>query len=129
MIPQYTYPAQQDTFGDRARDFFSFDGRIGRQTYWLRALLLWAVNIAAVVLFATASEAGAGTVPMLLVGGGAYLAAFCGSLATTVKRLHDRGRSGWFMLIALIPFVGLWLLVEVGFLAGSPEPNEYGDPV
>jgi uncharacterized membrane protein YhaH (DUF805 family) len=129
MIPQYTYPAQQDTFADRAREFFSFEGRLGRQTYWLRALLLWGVNIVAAVLFATAGNAGAATIPMLLVGGAAYIVAFYGSLATTVKRLHDRGRSGWFMLIALIPFVGLWLLVEVGFLAGTPAPNEYGNPV
>jgi uncharacterized membrane protein YhaH (DUF805 family) len=129
MIPQYTYPVQQETFADKAREFFSFEGRIGRQAYWLRALLLWGVNIVAAVLFATASEAGAGTIPMLLVGAAAYIAAFYGSLATTVKRLHDRGRSGWFMLIAFIPLVGIWLVIEVGFLSGQPHPNEYGDPL
>ena len=66
---------------------------------------------------------------MLLVGAGAYIVAFYGALAMTVKRLHDRGRSGWFMLIVLIPLVGIWLVIEIGFLAGQPHANEYGDPV
>lgn len=48
-------------------------------------------------------------------------------LATTVKRLHDRGRSGWFVLIALIPIIGVvWLWIETWFLPGTPGPNAYG---
>ena len=128
MQSTYPYPAPTETFADRAREFFSFDGRLGRQSYWLRALLLWGVNIAAAVSFAVAADAGIATVPLFLFAGVAYIVAFFGSLATTVKRLHDRGRSGWFMLIALIPLVGLWLLVEVGFLAGDAGENEYGSP-
>ena len=128
MQSTYAFPETPNTFADRAREFFSFDGRLGRQAYWLRALLLWGVNIAAAVMFALAADAEPATVPLFLVAGLAYFAAFFGSLATTVKRLHDRGRSGWFMFIALIPLVGLWLLVEVGFLAGDPAENEYGSP-
>jgi uncharacterized membrane protein YhaH (DUF805 family) len=48
-------------------------------------------------------------------------------IAVSVKRFHDRGRSGWFLLIALIPFFGaLWLLIELGFLRGTPGPNRFG---
>ena len=43
------------------------------------------------------------------------------------KRWHDRGKSAWWVLIAFIPLVGaIWVIVECGCLAGSPEPNEYG---
>lgn len=131
MISDYTYPAtpHPETLGERARELFSFEGRIGRQSYWLRALLLWGINIIAVIMFAVAGDGGAASIPLLLVGVAIYAVAFFGSLATTVKRLHDRGRSGWFMLIALIPLVGLWLIVEVGFLSGDPAANEYGNPV
>jgi len=129
MIPNYAYPAPEPTSQERARELFSFDGRIGRQSYWLRALLLWGINILAIVAFALAGDGGAAALPLVILGGVIYFGAFLASLATTVKRLHDRGRSGWFMLIALIPLVGLWLLVEVGFLAGNPAPNEYGNPV
>jgi uncharacterized membrane protein YhaH (DUF805 family) len=129
MIPQYTYPAQQESFGDKARDFISFEGRIGRQTYWMRSLLLMGIYLVALVLFFAATEAGTAGILLGIAGVAIYAAMFVASLATTVKRLHDRGRSGWFMLISLIPLVGLWLLVEVGFLAGEQAPNQYGDPV
>jgi uncharacterized membrane protein YhaH (DUF805 family) len=129
MYQNTIYPAPQITFQDKVRDLFSFDGRIGRQSYWMRGLLLWGMNILAAILFAVAGDAGAATIPLVLVAAAIYVVGFFGSLATTVKRLHDRGRSGWFMLIALIPLVGIWLIVEVGFLAGNPAENEYGSPV
>jgi len=131
MIPDYTYPATspEPSFQERARELFSFYGRIGRQSYWLRGLLLWSFNILATILFSVAGDAGSATIPLILVGAAIYVAGFFGSLATTVKRLHDRGRSGWFMLIALIPLVGIWLIIEVGFISGEPSDNQYGNPV
>ncbi len=128
MIPDYTYPATlpEPSFQERARELFSFDGR---QSYWLRGLLLWSLNIVAAILFSVAGDAGSATIPLILVGAAIYVAGFFGSLANTVKRLHDRGRSGWFMLIALIPLVGIWLIIEVGFLAGEPGEIQYGSPV
>lgn len=131
MIPDYTYPATspEPSFQERARELFSFDGRIGRQSYWLRSLLLWGINIVAAILFSVAGDAGSATVPLVLLSAAIYVAGFFGSLATTVKRLHDRGRSGWFMLIALIPLVGIWLIIEVGFISGEPAQNQYGNPV
>ncbi len=48
-------------------------------------------------------------------------------LAVLVKRWHDRDKSGWFILVTLIPFVGwLWQLVECGFLEGTPGDNRFG---
>jgi len=48
-------------------------------------------------------------------------------LAVFVKRWHDRDKSGWWVLINLIPLVGwLWTLIECGFLDGTPGPNKYG---
>ena len=50
-------------------------------------------------------------------------------LAIAVKRWHDRNKSGWFVLINLIPVVGvLWALIENGFLVGDVSHNEYGPP-
>lgn len=49
--------------------------------------------------------------------------AFC----LLVKRWHDRGRSGWWLLLVLVPVLGqVWALVECGFLAGSRTGNKYG---
>jgi len=39
-------------------------------------------------------------------------------------------RDGWWVLIGLIPIIGvIWLLIELGFLKGTPEPNRFGPPV
>jgi uncharacterized membrane protein YhaH (DUF805 family) len=60
-----------------------------------------------------------------------FLFIFWTSLAVGAKRCHDRGRSGWFQLISLIPFIGsLWLLVELGILKGKEGGNRFGpDPL
>ena len=48
-------------------------------------------------------------------------------LAVFVKRWHDRDKSGWWVLINLIPVIGwFWTLIECGFLDGTPGPNKYG---
>ncbi len=51
-------------------------------------------------------------------------------LAVFVKRWHDRDKSGWWVLINLIPIIGwFWTLIECGFLDGTVGPNKYGpDP-
>lgn len=53
------------------------------------------------------------------------------ALAISVKRWHDRGKSGWWVLLNLVPVVGwLWALIENGFLRGTDGPNRYGpDPL
>lgn len=60
------------------------------------------------------------------------------SFATNTKWVHDGGGSGWFTLIALIPLVGIWLIVRAWFLAGehddtglaaqSPECGHHHNP-
>jgi uncharacterized membrane protein YhaH (DUF805 family) len=49
-------------------------------------------------------------------------------IAISVKRYHDRNKSGWWVLINLIPVVGiLWTVVENGLLRGSVGPNRFGE--
>ncbi len=55
------------------------------------------------------------------------LAAAWAKLAVLVKRWHDRDKSGWWILIILIPFIGwLWQLIECGFMEGTQGPNRFG---
>jgi uncharacterized membrane protein YhaH (DUF805 family) len=107
--------------------FFSFAGRINRGIYWTRAmpvLLVGGVIVNLVMLAEVVATERPGPFSMLL-----SLLALWPSLAVTVKRLHDRNRSGWFLLIILIPIVGaIWLLVEVWFLKGTDGPNRFGEP-
>jgi uncharacterized membrane protein YhaH (DUF805 family) len=57
------------------------------------------------------------------------LATFLPSLAVTVRRLHDTGRSGWWWLIAFVPVIGAVVLIVFMCLEGTHGPNAYGpDP-
>ena len=56
------------------------------------------------------------------------LVLFYVSLTVTVKRLHDTNRSGWHVLIGLIPFIGTVYLSACGLIKGTDEENAYGPP-
>jgi hypothetical protein len=57
----------------------------------------------------------------------ASLVIFVPSLTLTIRRLHDTGRSGWWLLIALIPYLGGLILLVFMCLDGTPGPNNWGD--
>lgn len=100
--------------------FTSFDGRISRQPFWVGSAVLFAAQLVLQFLF------GDGFIGLLLA-----IALIYPSFAVLVKRCHDRGKSGWWSLIALIPVVGLiWAIVDLGILPGTAGRNSYGqDPL
>ena len=116
---------------------FSFQGRIGRKTFWLTALALWAVYF--VVLFGTIFASGgfeatadqqpiADVNPIVMILLVPFLIVFtwC-ALAVQVKRWHDRDKSAWWLLVVGIPLIGFfWALVENGFLKGTEGDNRFG---
>jgi uncharacterized membrane protein YhaH (DUF805 family) len=60
----------------------------------------------------------------------AYWVALVLGVIVYIKRFHDRDKSGWWVLIGLIPIIGaIWLPIELGFLKGTPRPNRFGPPV
>jgi uncharacterized membrane protein YhaH (DUF805 family) len=123
--------------------YFSFTGRISRQTFWINYVLLPMIVIAIIsvvggVLSQSMMSIGEdGNIHMspvmyalIAVAAVAYILLIVASLSGQVKRLHDRGRSGWFVLLSLVPIANIWILIEVAFLKGTAGPNEYGpDPV
>lgn len=54
------------------------------------------------------------------------LAVLIPAIAVGVRRLHDTGRSGWWMLIALVPFIGSIVLIVFFVLDSDPGTNQYG---
>lgn len=107
--------------------YFSFEGRINRQTYWLKYFLpvvgiFFCAGLVTGWLGASTNE---GKLFMLLV----QVASIWPGLAVAAKRWHDRGKSGWWSIICVIPIIGtIWMLVELGFLTGSDTENQYGFP-
>jgi uncharacterized membrane protein YhaH (DUF805 family) len=56
----------------------------------------------------------------------AYVVLFWVDFCATVKRYHDRDKSGWWFLLKFVPACNLWVLIECGFFSGRPDDNEYG---
>ena len=105
---------------------FSFEGRINRAKYWAAFVAIQVVVwIVAMVAVATNNSF------MWVITGLLVLLAIWPGLAISIKRWHDRGKSGWWIFITFVPLIGgLWALIETGFLPGTPGPNEYGpDPL
>jgi uncharacterized membrane protein YhaH (DUF805 family) len=66
---------------------------------------------------------------MLALGTLWGLIIFIPNLAVTIRRLHDQDKSGWFILLGLIPLVGAIILLVFYFLEGTRGPNRFGpDP-
>lgn len=105
--------------------YTSFKGRIGRKTfllYFFLPFILLAVFAPNVPFHEMTIKDLILTVVMIVV----ILPCYCAGMA---KRLHDRGQSGWWMLIAFIPLIGfLYTLIVMGILKGDETSNEYGEP-
>ncbi|QPQ56203.1 DUF805 domain-containing protein [Allosphingosinicella flava] len=119
--------------------YAEFSGRSRRKEYWMFTLFLFLVNIAAglvlsLVMGGAAMSDGDGGI-MAALGGSLLLLAILGlvflipSIAVGVRRLHDQDKSGWFLLLGLIPYLGAIVLIVMMCLSGTPGPNRYGpDP-
>ena len=102
-----------------------FNGRARRREYWLFALFNLIISIVlAVIDSVTGSlspEAGIG-----LLGAIYMLGVFIPSLAVTVRRLHDAEHSGWWLLIAMVPLIGVIVLLVFMVQESKPGQNQYG---
>ncbi len=105
-----------------------FYGRARRKEYWYFILLSTVISTLLTIVdsatgtFNTASEVG-------LLSGIYLLATLVPTLAVTVRRLHDTNRSGWWLLLGLLPVAGVIILIVFLALDGSPQNNDYGaDP-
>lgn len=117
------------TFAEAVQACFSkyvtFSGRALRSEFWYFVLFIVvggvATNIIDIVVLGAPS--GGGPVTLLF-----SLATFLPHLAVSVRRLHDIGKSGWFLLLLLIPLIGIIILIVWFARRGDEGPNEYGPP-
>jgi uncharacterized membrane protein YhaH (DUF805 family) len=94
---------------------FSFNGRIRRLEFGLSYIIYWIILAIIGGLLSDATEPNLGIVLLLLI----YIPAFWFIIAQAAKRCHDRGNTGWFVLI---PFYVFWLL----FADSEIGENQYG---
>jgi len=103
-----------------------FSGRARRKEYWYFVLFNILVSIGLSFIDTATGTVNAETGYGLLSG--IYsLAVLIPSLAVLIRRLHDTDRSGWWILIGLIPVIG-WIVLLVFVVQDShPGQNQYGD--
>lgn len=105
------------------KQYADFSGRFRRKEYWMFNLFNAIIIISIVgVIAALGIEDYVVMIPVGLY----MLAIVIPSLALTVRRLHDQGKSGWYMFVRCIPFIGgIWFLVLM-CTDGKNNANQYG---
>lgn len=118
------------TFGEAISrclgDYAAFSGRSSRAEFWLFALfhLLCVAGAAALDLAFTLGMGAPAPLCTLLT----WLALLLPGAAVQVRRLHDVGRSGWWLALAVAPLIGPAALLMLYLMPGTPEANRFGPP-
>ena len=112
-----------DWFKKCLHNYVNFSGRARRKEYWYFALAQMGLIIVAMILDAIIFSSETGLFYIVVA-----LGLFLPSLAVTIRRLHDTSRSGWWLLLSLIPLIGSIILIV--YLASETkfETNQWGPP-
>lgn len=120
------------------KKYAQFNGRSRRSEYWLASLMNYIVVMASYLIIfilaviagvsgGSSSEAIAGVAVVCMLLLAVYsIVLLVPSLAMSVRRLHDTGRSGWFLLLSLVPIVGGIIVFVFSVLDSQPGVNQYG---
>ena len=115
--------------------YATFSGRASRSEYWWWFLVSTLVGIVLNIIVqsgvrytAYGSTAGPGTIIGGILAVIFLLATLVPSLALCVRRLHDSNRSGWMVLLGLIPFAGAIILLVFTLLGPDPRGQQYDQP-
>ncbi|MFP3122708.1 DUF805 domain-containing protein [Ectobacillus funiculus] len=101
------------------KNYVGFQGRASRQEYWMFVLVNVIISIVLSIIdtMADLSSVLTGIYSLLIL---------LPSLAVGVRRLHDTGRSGWWLLISLIPLIGSIILIVFACQDSQEGDNQYG---
>ena len=115
-------------------NYANFKGRARRKEYWMYTLIFTVLLIALMtILFSVLSfsdetgiETGPGVYLTLILVIVFLFAHFIPTIALTVRRLHDTGKSGWWYLIVLVPYLGNFVIFIFTLIDGDRGDNKYG---
>ena len=108
--------------------YFNFKGRSRRKEYWMYTLFNIIFLLTAIILdnyLIGLTIEGDFSIGFLTFS--YYFFVLIPTMALTVRRLHDIGKSGWFYLIAFIPYIGGLILILLMCIKGEVDSNKWGD--
>ncbi len=106
-------------FIDVIKKYAVFTGRARRKEYWMY-MLFWIIGY--VILAVLESLVGLTGVLTSIYALGLFLP----GLGVAIRRLHDTGKTGWWILIALVPLIGAIVLLIFMIQDGTPGDNAHG---
>lgn len=101
------------------QNYFTIDGRARRTAYWIP----WLINFAVMLILPLIEGMLYGMPVLSLLY---WLAIIIPVITVTIRRLHDTGKSGWWVFIILIPIIGGIVLIIFMVLDSQPGPNRFG---
>lgn len=107
------------------KKYATFTGRARRSEYWFYVLFTFIVYVVAMILDSILGLS-VGDSPYGVIYGLCCLALILPGLAVAIRRLHDIGRSGWWLLIGIIPLIGAIVLLVFVCMDSQPQDNKYG---
>ena len=108
------------------QNYANFSGRARRSEYWYFTLFIFLVSAVLSGLNAAVFGTDAQMTIFTVIQSLFALATLIPSIAVTVRRLHDIGKSGWFYFLILIPVVGSIILLVWECKDSEPGTNVYG---
>ena len=112
------------SFGDAIKTFFNkytdFSGRARRSEFWFVYLFIFIVNTILGIVCMKSQTA------LYICSGVFSLAILVPSIALAIRRMHDINKSGWWILIVLVPFIGqIWYII-LCCIDSQPGSNQWG---
>ncbi|OCG34043.1 DUF805 domain-containing protein [Gilliamella sp. Gris1-4] len=102
------------------KNYANFNGRARRKEYWM--FILFYIILTFITIIIDKMIGSPLAITAILV-----LALFLPSLAVTVRRLHDTSKSGWWILLQFIPYIGGIIILVFCVMDSTPGSNQYGE--
>ncbi len=103
---------------------FSFEGRIGRRSFWVVTLTMLALSAEVQRVLGSFGPDNPMTASTAILSLLWFVIAVWIILAIQVKRWHDIGKTGWWAAISFVPILGpVWVIIQCGFMKGSQDNN------
>lgn len=107
------------------KQYANFSGRARRKEYWMFSLFSWIAAVVVAVVGLAAMQSALSTLLVLVY----FVATVVPTIAVAVRRMHDTGRSGFWLFFSFVPVVGGITVLVFTVLAGQPGANRFGpDP-
>lgn len=110
------------------KNYIAFSGRARRKEYWY-FMLFYVLTLGLAAIADIATSTFEDSIGLGWVSAACFVATLLPMLGVSVRRLHDIGRSGWWLLLEFVPWVGSAILLVLSIFNGQPGPNAFGpDP-